>query len=216
MTGRLPSSWPAWARETTRLVLIGAVMGVVGYLFGKWLAEAYPDLGPLTLPRWADLLAFFLAFILVFASVWTAAISLNARALGKVLKLEGPAGPTETRDSRIQAAVLGLSGVIMALPPILMAIGADPLFAIGLLLVLLALHTALNIRVYRSADEFLRRTVMEAGVVTFWAGQGVLFLWAAAERLSLAPALTAWDIYVVMMGAYLVGSMIVTVRRGLA
>jgi hypothetical protein len=44
----------------------------------------------------------------------------------------------------------------------------------------------------------------------------VLFLWAAAERLGAAPAITAWDIYAVLMTLYLAASLWISVRRGLA
>ena len=146
----------------------------------------------------------------------TAIPSFYRRSLGRVLKLEGPAGDDEVRDARRQSAVLGLSGIIMILPMILSGLALPvtaSLAGIGLLLVL---HTALNLRLYRSVDELFRRVVVEAGALTFWLGQGLLFIWAAAERLAVAPPLTAWDIYVVLMSVYLIVSMVVTFRRGLA
>ena len=74
----------------------------------------------------------------------------------------------------------------------------------------------MNVRIYRQADELLRRAVIEAAAVTFFAGQLVLFLWAAAERLGAAPAITAWDIYAVLIALYLGCSVWISVRCGLA
>ena len=39
---------------------------------------------------------------------------------------------------------------------------------------------------------------------------------AAAEKLELVPALTAWDMMTILMGFYLVISSVISVRRGLA
>ncbi|RZJ04328.1 MAG: hypothetical protein EON89_08230 [Brevundimonas sp.] len=205
-----------WPRTTVKLAGIGAVFGVGGYLFGKLLADLYPDLGAGLDVRWADAAAFALAAVMLVASVVTVAISTRPAALGRLLKLEGPAGPVEAREARLQAAILALSGAVLALPPLFIALGVSPLPAFAGVAALLVLHTALNLRLYRSADELFRRVVIDAGAATFWVGQGLLFLWAAAERLALAPPVTAWDVYVVLMAVYLVASMTVTIRRGLA
>lgn len=217
MSGLFPASMPEWARQTVRLVALGFVAGVVGYGVGHVSADLFPgrDVSLLDV-RWADLLAVCVAAVLVIASVFTALRSFNRAALGRMLKLEGPAGDDEARDVRIQALVIGLSGVIMLLPILFSALAIPAAIALTAVLALLALHTALNVRLYRSVDEMFRRVVLEAGALTFWLGQGLLFLWAAAERLAVAPPITAWDIYVVMMAAYLIVSTVVTMRRGLA
>jgi hypothetical protein len=61
----------------------------------------------------------------------------------------------------------------------------------------------------------IRQMVAEAGAVCFWVRQGALFLWAAAEKLELVPALSAWDMMTILMGFYLVISSVISVRRGL-
>jgi hypothetical protein len=99
---------------------------------------------------------------------------------------------------------------------ILSSVGAPVALSLAAVAALLILHTVMNFHLYRTVDELFRRVVVEAGAATFWLGQGLLFLWAAAERLSAVPPVTAWDAYVVLMGVYLVVSMIVTMRRGLA
>src|SRR5215217_4596854 len=55
-----------------------------------------------------------------------------------------------------------------------------------------------------------------AGAACFWVLQGGLFLWAAAEKLDLAPALSSWDALVVLMTFYLLVSSVLSVRRGFA
>ena len=216
MARLFPASWPSWARHLASLFLLVLVGGGVGYFAGRQIAISFPGLEGPDLPRWSDAVALLLGAVLSIAAGWTAVVAMDAAALGRTLKLEGPAGPAEVRDTRLQALILALSGVIVALPPLLMFARVDSLPAMIVLVVLLAVHTALNLRLFRTVDELFRKTAIEAGAITFWLGQGVLFLWAAAERLSLAPPLTAWDIYVVVMAAYLVASSIVTIRRGLA
>lgn len=209
-----PSSWPRWVRA----LAFGALFGMVGYGVGGWLAKVAP--GGLGLTgkaiRWSDALALVVGAALVLGSLWALYVSLDARRLGRMYDLEGDASAEETAVARFQAAVMGFSGVLLALPIGFSLAGVSPVLGVGALALLVALHTVMNVRVYRQADELLRRVVMETAAVTFFAGQLVLFLWAAAERLGAAPAITAWDIYAVLMTLYLAASLWISVRRALA
>jgi len=217
MSGLFPASTPDWARHLTKAVISGVVFGAVGYGVGQFAAELFPGFQPdLSGLRWADVAATVVVALLLVACAGTFVTSFNRAFLGRTLKLEGPAGPGEVREVRIQSAILGLSGVVIAMPMILSGLGVPVTASIAALGLLMVLHTVLNVRLYRSVDELFRSVVIEAGALTFWLGQGLLFLWAAAERLGAAPALTGWDIYVVLMSVYLIVSMVVTVRRGLA
>ncbi|RZJ47242.1 MAG: hypothetical protein EON87_01645 [Brevundimonas sp.] len=217
MSGLSPASMPEWARHLGKALLAGAVFGIVGYGVGHYAAEVFPGLAPdLSGLRWADVVAGFVGAVLLIACLATTLSTFNRPGLGRLLKLEGPAGDDEVRDVRTQAAILGLSAIIMVLPMILSGIGLPATASLALVGLLLAAHTALNVRLYRSVDELFRRVVIEAGALTFWLGQGLLFIWAAAERLAVAPPITAWDIYVVLMAVYLTVSTVVTIRRGLA
>jgi len=201
-----------------RALAFGALFGMVGYGVGGWLAKVAP--GGLGLTgkaiRWSDALALVVGAALVLGSLWALYVSLDARRLGRMYDLEGDASAEETAVARFQAAVMGFSGVLLALPIGFSLAGVSPVLGVGALALLVALHTVMNVRVYRQADELLRRVVMETAAVTFFAGQLVLFLWAAAERLGAAPAITAWDIYAVLMTLYLAASLWISVRRGLA
>jgi hypothetical protein len=130
--------------------------------------------------------------------------------------LDEPASAEEGRQVRLQAVVMGFSGLILVLPIVFALAGLAGGLAMGLIVLLFAVHTVLNVRVWRGVDELLRRTTMEAATATFFLGQGLLFLWAAAERLGVLPPLTAWDIYAVLMTLYLMVSAIASARRGLA
>lgn len=217
MSRLFPASMSGSVRGLIKALLAGAVCGVIGYFVGQMAYDLFPGLGhDLSGVRWADVVAILLAAIMVIASLATAIRSLDRKGLGKTLNLEGPAGDGEVREVRLQAAILVLSGLILPLPMILSSVGAPVALSLAAVAALLILHTVLNFHLYRTVDELFRRVVVEAGAATFWLGQGLLFLWAAAERLSAVPPITAWDAYVVLMGVYLVVSMIVTMRRGLA
>lgn len=209
-----PSSWPRWVRAFA----FGALFGVVGYGVGAWLAKVAPGGFGLTdkAIRWSDMLAVVVASALVAGAVMAFATSFNAKRLGRMYNLEGDASPEEVTQARFQSLVFGFSGVILALPVGFSLIGVSPGLGVGAIALLLVLHTVMNVRVYRQADELLRRAVLETSAVTFFAGQLLLFAWAAAERLGAAPPITAWDIYAVLMTLYLAVSLWISVRRGLA
>jgi hypothetical protein len=218
MTTTSARKLPDWARSMLRWALVGAVCGAAGVLVGRTLASVYPDITLPELPdlRWSDGLALYVAFCLAAGGVYAAIVSLNRAALGKMLKLEEPATPSEVRLVRWSGALLLLTAAIMLMPPAFSLLGTDPLLSLAAVAGMLGLHTVLNLKIWKDADELLRRTTMEASVVTFWGGQIALFGWAAAERAGIAPTLTAWDVYVVLMALYLVASTVITIRRGLA
>lgn len=218
MTTTSARKLPDRARSMLRWALILAVCGAAGYAIGPFVGEAYPDDTLPVLPdlRWSDLLALYVAFCLAVSGIFAAVTSLSPAALGKMLKLDEPATPSEISLVRWSAGLLVVTAVIMLMPPAFSLAGADPLLSLVLVAVLLGLHTLLNLRIWKVADEMLRKTTMEASVVTFWGGQIALFGWAAAERAGVAPTLTAWDIYVVLMALYLVASTVISIRRGLA
>lgn len=219
MTNLFPKSWPEWARSLSKVFLAGFAFGVVGYGVGYILAKfVFPDAGQL--PdlnlRWSDAVAAVAAISLVIGAAAVLMVSLDPVRLGRMYKLEGPASAEETAQARLQSVVMGLSGVILLLPMIFELAGLASIIALTIVVLMLALHTALNLKVYREIDELWRRAVMEAGTITFFVGQVALFLWAAAERLGVVPPITAWDVYAVLMALYLCISVIVSTRRGLA
>ena len=216
MTNLSSKSVPQWARPLGGFALIVAVCGVAGYGVGHLAAEVFPHALPAADVRWSDVLACLLAGGLIFGMIAVLITSLDARRLGRMYKLEGPASAEEIAVARFQALVMGFSGVILLLPMVFSLLGLSPVFGVAAIAVLFVAHTVMNWRVYQQADELLRRSVLETATIAFFLGQGLLFIWAAAERLGVATPLTAWDIYAVLMAIYLTASLAVSLRRGLA
>lgn len=217
MTRLFPKTRPAWVKPVATAFLAGAILGGAGYGVGYLLATQFLPDGDLALAlRWSDVLAVLVAASLIIGAGVVMVTSLSPAHLGRMYHLEGLASASEASQARLQALVMGFSGVILLLPLGFDMIGVAPAIGVAVIVLLFALHTAMNLRVYRQADELLRRTMLESATATFFIGQAVLFLWAAAERMGAAPTLTAWDIYAVLMAGYLTASGVVSARRGLA
>ena len=77
---------------------------------------------------------------------------------------------------------------------------------------LFAVQTVYNFRLWRVSDEFLRGAMTTTAAVTFAVGQGALFLWAAAEHMSLVKPVSTWDVLLNMMLLYMVVGALVSVR----
>lgn len=212
---------PARKPLTRRLAVafaMGLAAGAAGYLFGRYvLTAAYPDgLPALAGLVWADGLIALSAVGLIMASLGIAVASRKAEPLGRLLKSEGPATPDEIANVRIQAAVSFMAGILLIAPPIATVAGFDAGWTYLALLVVLACQSLLNWRLFREGDEMIRDVMIRSGAVCFWGLQGLLFLYAAAERLGLVAPLTAWSMLAVLFAAYLVVSVVVATRRGLA
>lgn len=207
---------PDMAMKLLKLAGLAAAGGVAGYLGATLFAEYVHLPSPAGL-RWSDAAALVVALMLVAGGLSVLAASRNGRALAAVTSSEAPAEPGEVRDMRLQGGVLALSGVLIAAPVVAVAAGnGAPVLTLGAIAMVFVLHTAMNLSLWRRGDEMIRRVIVEAGALTFWIGQAGLFGWAVAERLGVAPSLTAWDILVVVMGLYLVCSATVGLRRGLS
>lgn len=221
----LVSKSPKPRRNRVLQALIGAVVAApLGYLFGEYLAslEAAGAGSPAEL-AWSDLLALFLAAMMTVTGLVTLATSFSRRALGRQINPEEarPATPAQAAFYAQNGFVLLLAGVLMA-TPVLVPIFFAPLSpmvataAMAGLIALLLVQTAGNIAIWVRSDEFMRRAMGESAAVSFAILQGLLFLWAAGEKLDLLPQLTLWDATSVMMAAYLVIGLAITWRRGLA
>ena len=220
MNSDLNTTVPRHPLRLLRFLVPAIVALPLGYGVGALIAKFGPDLGPINAAidgvRWADAVGVVLAATLAVAAIVTLVVSFNPRRSARLLGLDGDAGADDTAALRRQGLVCVLSAFIMVLPMMLPALGMGALPAMGLVAVLLVGHTLLNIDLWRRSDELIRAVTVESGAVVFWLGQGLLFLWAAGERLGIAPTLSAWDVYVVLMGLYLVTAAVVTARRGLA
>ena len=195
----------------------GFLFGVLGYGVGWLLADYVPHttfegLGL----RWSDYAALVVALMLIVGGVFSLIAARSGRALSAATHGQEPASKIEVRDMRAQSAVVLVSGLMLAAPPLAIASGNPaPASTYAALMAVFVLHSLMNLNLWRRGDEMIRRVILEAGAAAFWIGQAVLFAWAAAERLGLAPPITAWDILAALMGLYLVCSATMALRRGL-
>lgn len=191
----------------------GAVMGVSVVLLAKQLMVPVKHLG------WADFLALVLGVLFLGVGLVMYAMSFNRRQLGRSLEGEAaqlPASDDEARDFRGWCASMMLAGLMLLL--VLLSSGslgstrgrAGLLFGVVVALFLAQMYV--NVRVWRTADEFVRAQAMQTGAICFGLAQGALFLWAAAEHLHLVAAISSWDILTLLLTLYL-GTSLTLARR---
>jgi hypothetical protein len=114
----------------------------------------------------------------------------------------------------LQITAMLLAGT-MLLAPMFATDWLSPDMVFAGVVVLLVIQSAANLMLWRAADEMLRRVMWETSAMAFWALQLALFVYAAAERLGLIEGVSAWGMTGVMMGVYLIASMIASARRGI-
>jgi hypothetical protein len=211
-------------RSLTKVILaaVGAVIGAgLGFLVGRVLKAAQVDATQL---GWSDAAAGLIAACLLAMGMLILAMSFNRRAAGRMVDPHSPKPATSAQASfyRQQGLVSALAGLMMAAPVAVTVLnkGAPPvpIAIIAMLGVVAAflVQTMVNLTLWRRSDELFRRVISETGASCFWIFQGLLFLWAVAEKLDLAPTLSSWDIMTLLMGLYLVASTVTSMRRGLS
>jgi hypothetical protein len=172
---------------------------------------------------WEDQTAMTLGVSLLAWGIGHLLASLFRRSAAFVADPYGSTGGGDVRRSevfyqRLTGATIALAGAMLLAP--LIARWAPGLGNTGRIATLaglvggLVLQSVINLMIWRRSDELFRRLIVESTALTFWGLQGVLFLWAAGERLRLLPAITAWQAFVVLLAGYLIASMAVSVRRG--
>jgi len=114
----------------------------------------------------------------------------------------------------LQVVVMLLAGTMLLLPMFGTAV-ATPEVIFGAVVILLVLQSTANLMLWRTADEMLRRVMLETSAMAFWALQLCLFVYAAAERLGLVDTVSGWGLMGILMGVYFIASIIAAARRGL-
>jgi hypothetical protein len=173
---------------------LAAAGGATGFVRARFVDRA-------AMP-WADALATGLSGLLLA----TALISAGVMATR----------PSDVQKGcgLLQIAVFILAGLLLLLP-IYGSAWFSPDMVFWGIAVLLAVQSAANLMLWKQADEMLQRVMWETSAMAFWALQLALFLYAAAERLGLVEGLTAWGMLGILMGVYLVASVIASWRRGM-
>jgi hypothetical protein len=205
-------------RKLLLLALAGAIAGAaVGYGVTSGLRALHitrNDVG------WTDILALWIGVFFLGYSLFFAYLSTNRRQLALILEGEQatvPATNDELLATRLQTVVLALAGLLLLAPifvqkllPRHAALGAET-FAV--IVLLFAVQTWANVRLWQTSDEFSRRLIAGGAAVSFAVVQGALFLWAAAEHLHLVRPMPAWNLYTLLMLLYLLASAAFTLRQ---
>lgn len=213
---------PRWGRMAA-LAAAGLVCGApAGLVIGRLIKHSQRS----HLMTWSDILSLSIGAMLLILGLVICVASLTQRGSAFLVDPKGldpdrPATPAQAAFYRLQGLVFVLAGALLMAPVLvsLAAPGVAPAvkaLAFAAVAVGFALQTWLNALVWRGSDELIRRASSEGAVVTFWVLQAILFLYAAAEKLKLVPALTSWEAVTILMGLYLVMSVVVAWRRGLS
>ncbi|EGF93455.1 putative membrane protein [Asticcacaulis biprosthecium C19] len=202
---------PLWKRHafSVGMLVVGGLVGFTGSRFVSPLMSGRP---------WSDHLSMLIAValgvlgVIILAGRWIGPLG-RAMTQSDSNRLD----PLMKRLLSLQGITLILAGLAMGAVPLLSAAAIDRSLATLVyagVVAVLAVQTGVNVLIWRRGDEFHRRAMLETGALSFWILQGALFLWAAAERLNLVPALTSWDLMAVTMAVYLVLSSFVAWRLG--
>lgn len=215
--------------QTSRKNLIRAGLGALaGAVVGYGFMTLAVKIGvPARTLSWSDFLAIWVGIVFVAFGLILAGLSLNRKRLARAL--EGtvdaerdpeaimPASANEVRQATMQSIVFVLAGVLLTLPILvqgpIQTNAALAGYCYAGIAVLFLVQTALNIELWRTADEFLQRTMLIICAGTFAVGQGLLFLYAAAERLHLLAPITSWDVVAHLLTLYLLVSLFVGVLQ---
>jgi hypothetical protein len=194
MNASLDAPRPSFLRKAGSVVLLAGLGGAFGYGAATLTDGA--------LASWEDELAVLMAAAMIGVAAITAFIVARRPA-------DVPRG-----CGVLQVVVMLLAATLFLLP-VFGAAWASPEMVFGGVLLLVVAQSAANLMLWRTADEMLRRVMLETSALAFWSLQLGLFIYAAAERLGLVGTITAWGLMGILMGVYFIASAVAAARRGL-
>lgn len=194
MNASLDAPRPSFLRKAGIGVLLAGLGGAFGYGAATLTDGA--------LASWEDELA-----------VVMAAAMLGIAAITAFIVARRPADVP--RGCGILQVIVMLLAAALFLLPVFGAAWASPEVVFGAVIVLVAAQSAANLMLWRTADEMLRRVMLETSALAFWSLQLSLFIYAAAERLGLVGTVTGWGLMGILMGVYFIASVVAAARRGL-
>jgi len=157
--------------------------------------------------RWSDQIAIVVGFMCMASAVRILLQSLDRKALARRMQVEGESTPKEVAGARLQALLILALGVVVVWPPLAVQMGwPAPVWTYAVVAAFLVIRIAYTIYAFRRTDEFTRQRVRHVAWWTYFVGQTALVAYACAERLGLAPSVTAWDILVLVVGLSIVMS----------
>ncbi len=214
---------PKPKRNPLRRMAIAFLAGLpMGGLAGYFIVPALKRSGTsLPVVSVADIASIFIGVLLLFAAGYAFFATTSAARWNRLIEKQPddePVDPEELQSGRRQALVGVLASAIYVTPPIAVFAGlAPPLLpaiAAGLF-VLLAIESWLNWTLWRDGDELTRTVIAQTGALCFWVLQLGFFIWATLTKLKLASEIDAWSLMTVLMGVYLIASVVISNRRGL-
>jgi hypothetical protein len=205
-----------WLWRFTAFLIAGMAAGAgLGFVIGRFIKHGHPGAHA----GGADITALSLAVFYIGSGALFLWMASDRMRLARILEgktAEVPASKDEVRSFVYQAVVMMLAGVLLGLPVFGARLfpGDTPYrkFYYLAVVLLFALQTVYNFRLWRVSDEFIRGAMATTAAVTFAVGQGALFLWAAAEHMSLVKPVSTWDVLLNMMLLYMVVGALVSVR----
>ncbi len=207
-------------RLAVSIAIFAPIGAVAGYFVGRTLKAAEPGGIQFT---WTlgELFSVVIAFMLIFSGAVVAYAATSDRRWNRMVEHQAadePVDPAARTSGVRQAWVCVLAGGLMLAPPIAahLPLGVEArvgiAVAIGLLMVV---ETWINLKLWRDGDELTRAVIAQTGALCFWSLQLALFGWAALAKLDLVADIDSWTMFTVLMGAYLVASLVISQRRGL-
>lgn len=210
MSRAAPKAANPFAQPVVKMLVGAAATAAILVTLSKWLVTQ-PTFEP------TDVAAMAVSALLMLGGVMTFLPTLDRRSLARALEPEAGERATltdaEVGQLSLQGAIMVAAGAMLAAPPMLSdrpELGNLALVGLG---AILALHTLLNILAWRASDAFNRRVMIESAALSFWGLQAALVLWAGAERMGLAPPITAWNGLVIVMAVSLLAGGWAAVRR---
>lgn len=215
---------PAPLRNLWRRMLIAGAIGapfgaVTGYFVGRALKRG--SLVPLIDWTLADLFSLLIALMLLISAGYATWATTSRKRWNEMVEkqpTDSIIDPAAMVEGRRGALVAALGGLLMMIPPIAAhaGLGTEMRGVVALALgALLLAECAINWKIWQDGDELTRAVIAQTGALCFWVLQLGLFIWAALARLDLVAEVDSWTLMTVMMAAYMVVSLTISVRRGL-
>ena len=211
---------PALRRLAFSIAIFAPIGAVAGYVIGRKLKAAVPGGVPFTWTM-AEVMSLVIALILIFSGAVAAFAATSDRRWNRIVEHQAadePVDPAARTSGVRQALVCILAGGMMIAPAIAahIPLSIETRLAIAVAIgLLLAIQTWFNLKLWRDGDELTRAVIAQTGALCFWMLELVLFGWAALAKLMLVPDIDSWTMFTLLMGVYLIVSVVVAQRRGL-
>ncbi len=207
-------------RLAMSIAIFAPIGAVAGYFVGRTLKAAEPGGIPFTWTL-SELFSLVIAFMLIFSGAVVAFAATSDRRWNRMVEHQAadePVDPAARTSGVRQAWVCVLAGGLMLAPPIAahLPLGVEARVGIAVASGLLMLvETWINLKLWRDGDELTRAVIAQTGALCFWTLQLGLFGWAALAKLDFVPDIDSWTMFTLVMGVYLIASLVIAQRRGL-